>query len=110
MVTRRTLALIGLAIGAAVPSVASAAAPPTGTLNHLGCIEVSGGPDECSATGIGIDEPTTILAAPGSTSLYSGSEGDNALTPLARAPTGASGPSPRSKRRRAPSAQARPPA
>ena len=45
MVTRRNLALIGLAIGAAVPSVASAAAPPTGTLNYLGCIEVSGGPD-----------------------------------------------------------------
>ena len=48
----------------------------------------SAGPDECSATGVGLGEPTAIAAAPGSTSLYAGSEDDTAVTPLARAGDG----------------------
>lgn len=78
------LALIAVAIAVAAPAVASAAAPPTGTLDYLGCIEASGGPDECASTGVGIADPTSIAAAPGSTSLYASSEGDDALTPLSR--------------------------
>ena len=84
----RNLAAIALAIGCVVPATAEAAAPAAGTLSYLGCIEASAGPDECSATGVGLGEPTAIAAAPGSTSLYAGSEDDTAVTPLARAGDG----------------------
>ena len=84
----RNLAAIALAIGCVAPATAGAAAPAAGTLSYLGCIEASAGPDECSATGVGLGSPVAIAAAPGSTSLYAGSEDDDAVTPLARAGDG----------------------
>ena len=83
-----SLAVVAIAIGLASASPAGAAAPPTGTLSYLGCIEATGAPDDCSATDAPLSSPVALGAAPGSTSLYAGAEDDAALVPLARAGDG----------------------